>query len=740
MKFIGVRTLWANFTEAGLNSYAQVFFSKNKVLAILLLVVSFFDYTAGCAGLLAVVVSILFANMLGLSTVTTQSGQYGFNNLLMGLALGFTFEPSIPLFATVVIASVFTTFVTIAMQGWLTKYGLPYLSLPFIVGTWISLIAASRFTVLGLSARDIYNENALYALGGKWLHEMFYNFEMLFPQIVTIYFKALGAIFFQFNVVAGVLIAIGLLIYSRMAFVLSILGYFVALAFYKVMGIDLPGISYTYIGFNYILTSIALGGYYLVPGRGSFAVSFAMLPIVGLITLASESIFAVFQLSVYSLPFNVTVLLFLYILKYRTKETFGITEVPYQHFSPERNFYFNYLNRDEKKKTGFFNLSLPFYGEWTVSQGHDGEFTHKNEWKHAWDFEIYQDGKQFANDGNVVTDYFCYGKPVLASADGIIVEVVDGIADNAIGEMNILRNWGNSIVIYHLPGVYTQLSHLKNGSIKVKKGDSVIKGQPLATLGNSGRSPYPHLHFQVQAFQYVGSKTIKYPIGNYLTNDRGKFDMKFFDLPQSGEKLINPTTSPLLVSAFTFVPGQSYRIKVSGEGSIPVDYKKLLGLQNIEILTDSYNNSCFFDTNTGEKAYFGNDGSFHTFLNFDGRSGSFLKLWSLVLKKVYMGYYQQLEYTDSIPVHFMFRGPLKILHDIIAPLYSFIRTTYFIRYVNLNEDFTGGNATIEGEIFNNVFNVKRSVCRFNILLNENGIQQIVLVYSKFILNFECKRS
>ena len=33
-------------------------------------------------------------------------------------------------------------------------------------------------------------------------------------------------------------------------------------------------------------------------------------------------IFAVFQLSVYSLPFNVTVLLFLYILKYRTKETF----------------------------------------------------------------------------------------------------------------------------------------------------------------------------------------------------------------------------------------------------------------------------------------------------------------------------------------------------------------------------------------------------------------------------------
>ena len=95
---------------------------------------------------------------------------------------------------------------------------------------------------------------------------------------------------------------------------------------------------------------------------------------------------------------------------------------------------------------------------------------------------------------------------------------------------------------------YYELSHLKNGSIKVKKGDSVIKGQPLATLGNSGRSPYPHLHFQVQAFQYVGSKTIKYPIGNYLTNDRGKFDMKFFDLPQSGEKLINPTTSPRITS------------------------------------------------------------------------------------------------------------------------------------------------------------------------------------------------
>ena len=48
-----------------LNSYSQIFFSSSKVLAVFLLVISFFDYGAGIGGLLAVLVANSLALFLG---------------------------------------------------------------------------------------------------------------------------------------------------------------------------------------------------------------------------------------------------------------------------------------------------------------------------------------------------------------------------------------------------------------------------------------------------------------------------------------------------------------------------------------------------------------------------------------------------------------------------------------------------------------------------------------------------
>ena len=60
---------------------------------------------------------------------------------------------------------------------------------------------------------------------------------------------------------------------------------------------------------------------------------------------------------------------------------------------------------------------------------------------------------------------FAYNKPVLAPADGVVEEVIDNIEDNEIGKLNTTNNWGNSIIIRHLPGLYTQLSHLRKGDV-----------------------------------------------------------------------------------------------------------------------------------------------------------------------------------------------------------------------------------------------------------------------------------
>ena len=42
------------------------------------------------------------------------------------------------------------------------------------------------------------------------------------------------------------------------------------------------------------------------------------------------------------------------------------------------------------------------------------------------------------------------------------------------------------------------MAHLQQGSARVREGEGVRRGQPLAAVGDSGNSLAPHLHFQVQ--------------------------------------------------------------------------------------------------------------------------------------------------------------------------------------------------------------------------------------------------
>jgi len=56
---------------------------------------------------------------------------------------------------------------------------------------------------------------------------------------------------------------------------------------------------------------------------------------------------------------------------------------------------------------------------------------------------------------------------------------------------------GNFIVLALGDGQFAQYVHLQPGSLRVKSGDHVKRGQVLAHVGNSGDARWPHLHFQV---------------------------------------------------------------------------------------------------------------------------------------------------------------------------------------------------------------------------------------------------
>lgn len=94
------------------------------------------------------------------------------------------------------------------------------------------------------------------------------------------------------------------------------------------------------------------------------------------------------------------------------------------------------------------------------------------------------------------------GVAVLAAAPGVVRATRDGVEDISIRqggvEATANRECGNGVVLVHPDGMETQYCHLRQGSIRVKTGDRVATGQMLGLVGLSGRTEFPHLHFEVR--------------------------------------------------------------------------------------------------------------------------------------------------------------------------------------------------------------------------------------------------
>jgi len=147
-------------------------------------------------------------------------------------------------------------------------------------------------------------------------------------------------------------------------------------------------------------------------------------------------------------------------------------------------------------------LKFPFSGEWFVDQGGRSMFLNGNylseDQRYSLDFVLLKDGRMFAGDASDNTQYYCFGQPVLSPADGTVVQVEDGFLDNLPGRPARDSPRGNMVLISHGHSEFSLMDHLKQNSLKVKKGDKVKQGDVVAECGNSGPSPVPHIHYQLQ--------------------------------------------------------------------------------------------------------------------------------------------------------------------------------------------------------------------------------------------------
>jgi hypothetical protein len=148
-------------------------------------------------------------------------------------------------------------------------------------------------------------------------------------------------------------------------------------------------------------------------------------------------------------------------------------------------------------------LGLPFRGKWRVgAAGRDRARNHHVDFppqRRAADLSaVDAAGNQHRGDGTRNEDYFGHGQEILAMADGVVLVAVDGVHENVPGERQEYFTPGNMVFLAHGDGFHSKYSHLIPGSVTVKPGDRVRRGQVLGLCGNSGRSTQPHLHVQGQ--------------------------------------------------------------------------------------------------------------------------------------------------------------------------------------------------------------------------------------------------
>jgi murein DD-endopeptidase MepM/ murein hydrolase activator NlpD len=570
--------------------------------------------------------------------------------------------------------------------------------------------------------------NEVYAIGGDSMLRLYQQIDTLpLHEMVDIYLRSLSSIFFQDNLIAGALIALTILVCSRITFSLTIVGFISAYFFAKFTGSEAASINYYNIGANYMMVAIAVGSFFLIPSFYSYLWSILLVPLTSLVLLFLSQLLGTAQLPVFSLPFSMVVISFIYFLMLRATPS-KLKLTPIQHYSPETNLYLFKNNNERIANYTYFPLHLPFWGKWRVSQGHDGEHTHKGEWSKALDFMIYDDeSKTHHSNGLLCEDYYCYNKPIVAPADGVVELIADGIDDNEIGKVNLTENWGNSIVIRHLPGLYTQLSHIRKGSFKVKAGDFVKQGDILALCGNSGRSPQPHLHFQVQASPLLGAKTIDYPISYFFENN----SLRQFSSPAENSDVAVVVTNSLQRNAFNIYPNSSLKFSYS-------DGKTDNKVAQWDSYTDAYNNRYLYCKETDSTAYYVIDGSMFYFTAFYGSKNSLLYYFYLTAYKLFLGEYNGMELKEAMPVSVLeSKKALSWLHDFVAPFYTFISVKHSVTAESDSDPFSAESVLLRTKTEISLFGKSSTLAKGSIHLKNNRIESFTYSSDKIKLEATC---
>jgi urea transporter len=249
-----------------LRGIGQVMFQNNPLTGLLFLVGIFVNsFKFGGAGLLGLAASTLAAHLLGADRALIRAGLFGFNGILVGIALAFFFEFDLLLAVYIVLGAAVSTIVMMALSNLLTPWDMPALTAPFVLTAWLLLFAVYQFGFLHPTELIAPATPDPAAAVQTALRELATGTGGLTaPNLAHGFFRGVGEVMFQDNLLTGVIFLVAIAVNSRISAAFAVLGSAVGLLTALVLGGDGFTAYHGLYGFNAVLCAIALGGLFFV--------------------------------------------------------------------------------------------------------------------------------------------------------------------------------------------------------------------------------------------------------------------------------------------------------------------------------------------------------------------------------------------------------------------------------------------------------------------------------------------
>lgn len=502
--------------------YSTVFFCYSPALGFLFALISFFSPRTAVAGLFCLVCSWVWGKLL---SIKPPGNLHLVNALLSGLFLSASYPLSASLFIGLLLLALFVT-ITV---NWLVVYmwylgRIPLMTLPFVLGTWLVIIAFYEADIISQSTVYFLNPQLFNTISYKWLND---------------FFSAIGGLMLVPYPFAGALMFLGLLIASRYLAFLVVSGYVVGVVILHLLGYDFLIVK---SGYNCMLVALALGGIFMVPGVASYCIALGGSALSCLFIIALFKLFAPF-LPILVMPFLLSTYFWIGGLGPRIDKNKGLLYLDFP-ISPEIAWDNARLAKVRGRNLQGLPIVKLFRGEWLV------EFNSKLK-------TIFFSSAPLSPEENLI---------LYSPVEATVLSLRNSTDDSYKDPWDIVldKDWGNFILLRDLLEKYIFIPKLKPGSLFAKPNERVIVGQPLAECGISKVDSKFHLYIQFQKGAKPSSDKIPFHLVNVLTYRPNKpREFHLFYYPVEGDYVFEAPTEHNIVKSIHLPPGlkRVYKVK-----------------------------------------------------------------------------------------------------------------------------------------------------------------------------------